>query len=196
MLTGRLAIRTGVYGTTDPLGNRGVVFLQNSAGGLPTDEITIAETLKEKGYTTGIIGKWHLGHMPEYLPGRQGFDFWFGNCHHQNGPVKAPSIARDGDTGSSTDTGRRRPWCSLYRNDTVIEENPDMLYFTQRFTDEAVDFIKTNKDKPFFLYYATNAPHTPLYATRDFAGKSKRGLYGDMIEEFDWSVGEIGRAHV
>jgi arylsulfatase A len=128
--------------------------------------------------------------MPEYLPGKQGFDYWFGIDHHQNGPVKAPSVATDTEkSGNKPD--RRRPWCSLYRNDTVIEENPDMLYFTKRFTKEAVTFISKNKDNPFFLYYATNVPHTPLYATGDFAGKSKRGLYGDMVEEFDWSVGEV-----
>lgn len=190
LLTGRLAKNTGVYSTKDPLGNKEVVFLQNSAGGLPLSEITIAEILKNRGYRTGIIGKWHLGHMPEYLPVNQGFDYWFGIDHHQNGPVKVHSIATDIDKPHDINTSKR-PWCSLYRNDTIIEENPNMLYFTKRFTDEAVNFITKNKETPFFLYYATNAPHTPLYATESFIGKSKRGIYGDMLEELDWSIGKI-----
>jgi arylsulfatase A len=192
LLTGRLANRTGVYGTKDPFGNKEVVFLQNSAGGLPLSEITLAEVLKAQGYATGIIGKWHLGHLPQYLPLNQGFDYWFGIDHHQNGPEKAVSMANDTILSDQMKINPgSRPWCSLYRNDTVIEENPDMLYFTQRFTKEAIGFIKKNKDKPFFLYFANNNPHIPLYATKDFAGKSKRGLYGDVVEEIDWSVGEI-----
>lgn len=184
LLTGRLPLRTGVYGTKDPKGNKDVVFLQKSAGGLPLSEATVAEILKGKGYATGIVGKWHLGHLPQYLPLKQGFDYWFGIDHHQNGAQKAVSVAMDKNS-------QRRYWCSLYRNDTVIEENPDMLYFTQRFTKEAIGFIERNKDKPFFLYFANNNPHVPLLATSDFTGKSKRGLYGDVVEELDWSVGRI-----
>lgn len=192
LLTGRLAIRTGVYGTIDPVGNRGVVFLQNSIGGLPASEITIAEMLKEKGYATGLIGKWHLGHQPEFLPGKQGFDYWFGIDHHQNGVRRAPSIATDRlNPSGEEERAVKRPWCSLYRNDTVIEENPDMRYLTKRYTDEALRFISRNKDRPFFLYFANNNPHVPLYATEDFEGKSKRGIYGDVVEEIDWSVGKI-----
>jgi arylsulfatase A len=192
LLTGRLGIRTGVYGTKDPVGNRFVVFLQNSASGLPRSEVTIAEMLKTRGYTTGILGKWHLGHKPEYLPLKQGFDYWFGIDHHQNPPAIDRVTQR---AGNQTTSGRQQsaniPWCSLYRNDTVIEENPDMRYFTKRYTEEALKFISENKSKPFFLYYASNYPHVPLYASPEFEGKSKRGLYGDVVSELDWSVGEI-----
>ena len=192
LLTGRLGIRTGVYGNKDKNGNKGVVFLQNSAGGLPLNEITIAEMLKSKGYETGIIGKWHLGHMPEFLPLNQGFDYWFGIDHHQNGIQKtAATISGTDAVGGTSPRSKKIPWCSLYRNDKVIEENPDMLFFTKRYTEEAINFINNNKDKPFFLYYANNNPHTPLYASSDFAGKSKRGLYGDVVAELDWSVGQI-----
>jgi len=192
LLTGRYGFRTGVYGTDDPLGNTGVVFLQNSAGGLPPSEITMAEVLKEKGYATGIIGKWHLGHMPEYLPFNQGFDYWFGIDHHQNGPEKLPSVDTVSPAqGTGTTTQTSKPWCSLYRNDTVIEEYPDMRFFTQRFTAEALTFVEKNRNRPFFLYFASNNPHVPLYASHDFEGKSKRGTYGDVVEEIDWSVGKI-----
>jgi arylsulfatase A len=192
LLTGRLAMRTGIYGTRDPTGNRGVVFLQNSLGGLPLSEITIAEVLKDQGYATGIIGKWHLGHMPVYLPVNQGFDYWFGNDHHQNNPGIITTTPSGNDIQREVaPEPKTRPWCSLYLNDSEIEENPEMLYFTQRFTEAAVNFVKKNSDKPFLLYYATNSPHVPLYAIPDFAGKSLRGLYGDVVEELDWSVGEI-----
>lgn len=192
LLTGRLGVRTGVYGTKDPIGNKGVVFLQNSLSGLPLSEVTIAEILKDKGYETAIIGKWHLGHMPHLLPLNQGFDYWYGIDHHQNVPTKADPTSDEAKpvNNNSQVTGRRR-WCSLYRNDAVIDENPDMVYLTKQYTDEAISYIRRNKDKPFFLYYANNNPHTPLLASTGFLGKSKRGLYGDVVEELDWSVGQI-----
>jgi arylsulfatase A-like enzyme len=192
LLTGRMGVRTGVYGNKDKKGNSGVVFLQNSTSGLPLNEITIAEMLKSKGYQTGIIGKWHLGHMPEFLPVYQGFDYWYGIDHHQNGISETSAPRANPDIKNKTTSGpNKRPWCSLYRNDKVIEENPNMLFFTKQYTVEAINFIKNNKDKPFFLYYANNNPHTPLFASSDFAGKSKRGLYGDVVTELDWSVGQI-----
>lgn len=191
LLTGRLGVRTGVYGTKDPKGNKGVVFLQNSLSGLPLSEITIAEVLKGSGYETAIIGKWHLGHMPHLLPLNQGFDYWYGIDHHQNVQVNSGSETAEVKTSSSNPQTGRRPWCSLYRNNTVIDESPDMLFLTRQYTEEAISYIKRNKDRPFFLYYANNNPHTPLYATSEFRGKSKRGLYGDVVEELDWSVGQI-----
>lgn len=191
LLTGRLGVRTGVYGTKDPKGNKGVVFLQNSVSGLPLSEITIAEVLKGRGYETAIIGKWHLGHMPHLLPLNQGFDYWYGIDHHQNVQVNSGSGTLEVKTPSSNPQTGRRPWCSLYRNNTVIDESPDMLFLTKQYTEEAISYIKRNKDRPFFLYYANNNPHTPLYATSEFRGKSKRGLYGDVVEELDWSVGQI-----
>lgn len=195
LLTGRLGIRTGIWGTPAK-GINGDVFQLNSASGLPLKETTIAEMLKTKGYRTGIIGKWHLGQLPEFLPLQQGFDYWFGvpysndmgkyrNVYNSNNPV--PDIRND--------TAAKPNYIPLplYRNREVIEEEPDQHYLTQRYNTEAINFIKDSqeKHKPFFLYYAFNAPHTPLYASPAFEGKSKRGLYGDVVAELDWSVGQV-----
>ncbi|MHB8206434.1 sulfatase family protein [Mucilaginibacter sp.] len=177
LLTGRLGIRTGVYGIGD-------VFHVNSAGGLPLSEMTIAEMLKAKGYGTAIIGKWHLGSLPEYLPTHQGFDYWFGTPY-SNDMGKVHTYQ-----GKNIYSANNKP-LPLYKNDQVIEEEPDQHFLTKRYTEEAVKYIKSKKDKPFFLYYASNFPHTPLYASPAFEGKSKRGIYGDVVTELDWSVGEI-----
>lgn len=190
LLTGRLAIRTGIHA-----GERGTpsVFNLNSASGLPLKEITIAEMLKTKGYATGMIGKWHLGHLPEFLPTKQGFDYWFG-VPYSNDMGKIATTRFDPDNPVATAPRSSMPPLPLYRNDKVIEEEPDQRYLTKRYTEEAIDFIKTNKDEPFFLYYASNAPHVPLYVSPAFEGKSKRGLYGDVVSELDWSVGQVLKA--
>lgn len=172
LLTGRLPIRYGVAGDSI----RGV-FFPNSSKGLPQSEITIAKALKEKKYQTAIDGKWHLGHLPEYLPGSHGFDYFFGI------PYSNDMIPEDGGW----------PELPLYRNKEVMESNPNQALLTKKYTEEAIDFIKTNKNKPFFLYYPNNFPHVPFYASTEFKGKSKRGLYGDVVSELDWSVGEILR---
>jgi arylsulfatase A len=169
LLTGRLPIRYGVAGDE----NRGV-FFPNSSKGLPVSEITIAKALKSK-YQTGIIGKWHLGHLPAFLPTSHGFDYFFG-IPYSNDMIP-------GDVGW--------PELPLYRNAEVIEWMPDQTLLTKRYTDEAINFIKKNKNEPFFLYYPNNFPHVPLYASSEFRGKSKRGLYGDVVSELDWSVGRI-----
>jgi arylsulfatase A len=187
LLTGRLAIRTGIHA-----GERGTpsVFNLNSSSGLPLKEITIAEMLKTKGYATGIIGKWHLGHLPQFLPTKQGFDYWFG-IPYSNDMGKIATTRFDPANPSATlPRADVRP-LPLYRNDSVIEEEPDQHYLTKRYTQEALNFIKKNKEKPFFLYYANNFPHVPLYASPAFEGKSKRGLYGDVVAELDWSVGQV-----
>lgn len=185
LLTGRLGVRTGMYG------NRDVLF-PNSASGLPLQEITIAELLKTKGYSTGIIGKWHLGHLPEYLPLRQGFDFWFGIPYSNDMGKFGTTRPNPNNPNASAPRPNAVP-LPLYRNDKVVEIEPDQHYLTQRYTEEAISFIKNNKQKnrPFFLYYASNFPHVPLYASPGFEGKSKRGLFGDVVAELDWSVGEI-----
>lgn len=172
LLTGRLPVRSGMAGS-DSSGN---VLYPFSTGGLPQYEVTIAEALKTKGYRTEIIGKWHLGHLPEFLPMKQGFDSFFGIPYSND--MFGPAY-------------RNAPPLPFYKDGKVIEENPDQSLFTQRYTAEALRFIKTNKDNPFFLYYANNYPHVPLHASKEFKGKSKRGLYGDVVEELDWSVGEI-----
>lgn len=183
LLTGRLPARTGVYG-------KGDVFRQNSASGLPLNERTIAEMLKAKGYATGLVGKWHLGHLKEFLPTRQGFDYWFGTPY-SNDMGKVFTTHKDGAYGLPPGPRPNAPALPLYKNETVIEEEPDQHFLTKRYTDEVIQFIKRSKDKPFLMYYASNFPHTPLYASPDFEGKSKRGLYGDVVAELDWSVGQI-----
>jgi arylsulfatase A len=169
LLTGRLPVR---YGLT---GGRGV-FFPNSAGGLPENEITIARALKSKGYKSGIIGKWHLGHMSQYLPTSHGFDYYFG-LPYSNDMIPRP--------------GSDFPPLPLYRNDEIIERGVDQRQLTKRYTEEAIEFIRENRDGPFFLYYPNNFPHVPLYASEEFRGKSERGLYGDVVEELDWSVGQV-----
>jgi len=178
LLTGRLPVRTGVYPG---------VFRTNSASGLPLSELTIAELLKQKDYSTAIIGKWHLGSKPEFLPTKQGFDYYFG-IPYSNDMGLAGTFANDTTIAKYK---VKNPKLPLYRNNEVIEYEPDQTLLTKRYTDEALKFIRQNKEKPFFLYYPNNFPHAPLYASNDFLGKSKRGIYGDAVEELDWSVGKI-----
>jgi arylsulfatase A len=171
LLTGKLPIRNGMIGG---LG----VFFPNSAGGLPTTETTVAKALKTKNYQTALVGKWHLGSLPQFMPNNHGFDEYFGipysndmeNIHQKLVPY---------------------PPLPLFRNQQVIEQNPDQSKLTERFTQESIQFIEKNKKKPFLLYYASCFPHVPLFASPNFKGKSQRGLYGDVIEELDWSVGKI-----
>ena len=162
LLTGRLPIRSGMCS------DRNRVLIPSSAGGLPDSEITIAEGLKTKGYATACIGKWHLGHLPQYLPMRHGFDSYFG-IPYSNDMKPSP----------------------LMRGDQIIEQPAVQEALTRRYTEEAVKFIRDHKDKPFFLYLPHTFPHTPLHASEQFKGKSPRGLYGDVVEELDWSVGQV-----
>ncbi|MDP6930410.1 MAG: sulfatase, partial [Planctomycetota bacterium] len=140
---------------------------------LHTDEITIAEILKEQGYKTGCFGKWDLaGHLQKgydrtLLPTEQGFDYFFG-------------------TPTSNDR-----LVHLLENDKVIERSANMATLTSRYTRKAMDFIETHKDEPFFVYIPHTMPHTKLAASKKFNGKSPRGLYGDVIEEIDFNVGRI-----
>jgi len=140
---------------------------------LHTEEITIAEVLKDQGYRTACFGKWDLaghrqtGYDEELLPTRQGFDYFFGT------PTSNDSVA------------------NLLRNDQLIEPKADMASLTKRYTDEALEFIQKNKDKAFFVYLAHTMPHLKLAASEQFKGDSPRGLYGDVIEEIDFNVGRI-----
>ncbi len=183
LLTGRLPIRNGMAGSEA----RRVLFTY-SQGGLPTNEITIASALKSKNYATACIGKWHLGHQPQFLPTSHGFDSYFGlgfsNDMEPNGKVPKP--------GSMSLTPDPDWWnVSLMRNEKVIEQPTDPTLLTKRYTEEALKFIRDNKTKPFFLYFPHTYPHVPLFASKEFKGKSARGLYGDAVEELDWSVGQI-----
>lgn len=163
LLTGRLPVRSGTDSKDGPR-----VFFPNSAGGLPPGEITIAEVLKEKGYKTAAVGKWHLGHLPQFLPTEQGFDKYFGIPYSND---MKPVV--------------------LMRGNEIIEDSVAQNTITKRYTEEAKQFISENKENPFFLYLAHTMPHRPLFASDEFLDTSKRGLYGDVVEELDWSVGEI-----
>ena len=180
LLTGKLSIRGGMTSKK----NR--VLRENSKGGLPADELTIAELLKQSGYRTMCVGKWHLGVQPEHLPMRHGFDHWFGLPYSNDMPKQLMRINTDGSTVSLGSN-------PMFRDDEVIEHDPDQRLLTERYTDEALKFITAAADarEPFFLYLPHSMPHTPIHASRRFAGKSPRGLYGDVIEALDWSTGEI-----
>lgn len=165
LLTGRLPIRSGMAS------HRRRVLFPDSKGGLPDGEITIAEALKARGYAAACVGKWHLGHLPPYHPLKHGFDSYFG-IPYSNDMKPTP----------------------LLRGEETEEEPAVQETLTRRYTEEALKFIRASKDRPFFLYFPHTFPHVPLFASDAFRGKSPRGLYGDAVEEIDWSVGEILKA--
>jgi arylsulfatase A len=169
LLTGCYAPRVSVPGVFFPAGRQG----------LNPKERTVAEYLKELGYATTCIGKWHLGDQPEFLPTNQGFDHYFGIPY-----------SNDMQRNSLKDGRRVVP---LLRDDKVAEllEDEGQRRVTREYTEEAVKFIAQSNDKPFFLYLPHTAMHVPLFPHEDFAGKSKNGTYGDWVEEVDWSVGKI-----
>ncbi|MFO8014144.1 MAG: sulfatase [Phycisphaerae bacterium] len=168
LLTGCYPIRTGITG---------VLFPKNK-NGLTREKKTVAEILKTRGYATACIGKWHLGTgtegisgLPdhaEFMPTSRGFDYYYG-IPYSNDMRPTPVI----------------------RNLETVEEPARQATLTQRYTEEAVRFIREHQDGPFFLYVPHTMPHVPLAASERFRGKSDRGLYGDVIEEIDWSTGEI-----
>jgi arylsulfatase A len=182
LLTGRLPIRSGMQGT-----QKDRVLQTNAKGGLPASELTIAELLKQQGYHTAAIGKWHLGSQPQYLPLHNGFDYYFG-LPYSNDMARVDSVPY---LKSITEPKNEYFQVPLYRNDEVIEKPAVQNTLTERYTSEAVKFITEHKKEPFFLYLAHSMPHVPLFPNAKFAGKSARGTYGDIIEEIDWSVGEI-----
>ncbi|GEO23632.1 arylsulfatase [Cyclobacterium qasimii] len=172
LLTGCYSNRLGIFGALS----------DKSKHGLSPDETTIAEVLKPKGYATGIVGKWHLGHLEPFLPTQQGFDEFFGLPYsndmwpyHPENPDAYPPLP-------------------LYQNETIIDTLTDQSLLTTWYTEKAVDFIDRNHEKPFFLYLAHSMPHVPLFVSDKFKGKSKAGLYGDVIMEIDWSVGQVMQA--
>lgn len=160
LLTGRYPIRSGLTRVLNP----------DSAIGLKDYEETLAESLKARGYATACVGKWHLGHLPQFLPTRHGFDSYFG-IPYSNDMKPTP----------------------LLRNEQAIEEPAVQEMLTSRYTQEAQKFIQSNAKQPFFLYLAHTFPHVPLYVSERFKGKSAGGKYGDVVEEMDWSLGEIMR---
>jgi arylsulfatase A-like enzyme len=170
LMTGCFPCRVGILGALGP----------KSKIGINANEKTIAEVLKPRGYATAIYGKWHLGDSPQFLPTHHGFDEYFGLPYSNDMWPKHPSS--------------KFPDLPLIEGDRVVQYNPDQHFLTTWYTEHAVDFIHRNKDGPFFLYVAHNMPHVPLHVSDKFAGKSKRGLYGDVIMEIDWSVGRILQA--
>ncbi|PLW67248.1 N-acetylgalactosamine-6-sulfatase [Pseudohalioglobus lutimaris] len=160
-LTGRYPVRMGIHH----------VFYATSVDGMPESELTIAEALRDSGYQTGMVGKWHLGHRDRFMPLNQGFDE-FAGMPYSNDMVPYPFI----------------------KGTEIVDRNIDQTQLTRRLTEEATSFINANRDNPFFLYVAHAMPHVPLYSSERFSGVSARGAYGDAVEEIDWSVGEIRRA--
>jgi arylsulfatase A len=169
LLTGCYNVRVGILGALGP----------NAKVGLNPDEFNMARMFKSKGYATAIFGKWHLGHVPQFMPWNQGFDQYAGLPYSNDMWPRHP------------ENPKAYPPLPLYEQDKVVETNPSMDKLTGFYTRHAVRFIDENKDKPFFLYVPHTMPHVPLGAGPDFKGKSGHGLYGDVVSELDWSVGQI-----
>ena len=187
----RAALMTGCY-PKRALPIPHVLFPGNNVGLAPS-EITIAEVLKSAGYVTGIVGKWHLGDQPEFLPTRQGFDEWFGLPYSNDmGPASDGVKSNFGDPLPTAPTNPQPP-LPLMRGETVVQRvlASDQTQWVTRYTEEALRFIRAHKEHRFFLYFAHNAVHFPLYPGERFRGRSANGLYGDWVEEMDWSVGEV-----
>ncbi|MES2594750.1 MAG: sulfatase [Verrucomicrobiota bacterium] len=150
-----------------------------SKEGINPDELLLPEILKQQGYTCGALGKWHLGTTPMYSPIKHGFDEFWGIPYSNDNSKYHPSLAAE------------MPPLPLYEDETVIETDPDQSKFTRRITEKAVSFIRRHEEKPFFLYLPHIMPHVPIFASERFHGKSPNGLYADVVEELDWSVGMI-----
>ena len=174
LLTGCYPNRVGVHGAYMPYVGKG----------LAGSEETIAELLKPLGYTTAIFGKWHLGSEKEFLPTRQGFDQYFGIPYSNDMWPQHPSQGTVFDFGD----------LPLMENEEIIDTLEEQSMLTTWYTQKAVKFITENKDQPFFLYVPHSMPHVPLFVSEKFRGKSEGGIYGDVIEEIDWSTGQILQA--
>lgn len=178
LLTGRMGVRTGMYG------NRKNVLFPDSPEGLPEREYTIAELLKQAGYSTACIGKWHLGHTPKYLPLNHGFDYFYGFPFSND--MSREEQAKLGNKNYPFEY-------VLYEQEKLIKKEPNQDSLTYRVTKAATQYIVSHSKQLFFLYLAHPMPHFPVYASENFQQTSEGGRYGDTIEELDWSVGEIIR---
>jgi len=172
LMTGRSADRVGIFGALPP----------KSKVVLNSQEVTIAEVLKGGGYTNALYGKWHLGDSPDSLPRSQGFHDYYGLPYSNDMWPKHP-VAPE-----------KYPPLPLMENEKVVQTMPDQTQLTKSYTERAVKFIQNSKDRPFFLLVGHNMPHVPLFVSDKFKRKSGAGLYGDVLAELDWSVGEILRA--
>jgi arylsulfatase A-like enzyme len=146
--------------------------------GINDNEVLLPEILKGRGYATAIFGKWHLGDDPKFLPTRHGFDRYFG-------------LPYSNDMWPNHPTNKKFPPLPLIEGEKILEHNPDQTQLTTWYTERAVQFIADSKDKPFFLYVPHSMPHVPLFVSDKFKGKTENGLFGDVIAEIDWSVGQI-----
>ena len=181
LLTGRLPVRTGMSSE-----KRRVLF-PDSNGGLPPSEITLARLLKDHGYRTAAVGKWHLGHKSPFLPTDHGFESYFG-IPYSNDMDKIEKT----DYFTLADMERYQAYnVPLMRDDRIVERPADQRTITRRYTEEIIDKIRSYKKEPFFLYLAHSFPHIPLFRSGEFKDRSLAGIYGDVIEEIDWSVGRI-----
>ncbi|MDO8682584.1 MAG: sulfatase [Armatimonadota bacterium] len=166
LMMGRYAVRSGLS----------YVLFPNDKTGITDSEITVGQVLQKAGYKTACIGKWHLGCTPESHPNRHGFDYYYG-------------LLYSNDMGTMTKQGY--PDIPLYRNEEVIERPADQSLLTERYTEEAVKFIRDNKNNPFFIYLPHNMPHWPHHASERFKKRTKAGVYAAAVETIDWGVGEI-----
>lgn len=174
LLTGCYPQRVGIPSVNGPKGPPWTKRDENL--GLSDNEQLISHILKDAGYATACFGKWHVGHYPQFLPLNRGFDEYFGLPYSNDMWPKNWDVFPD---------------LPLYDGDKVIETNPDQTQLTTRYTNRAIKFIENNKDRPFFVYLPHSMPHVPLHVSDKFKGKSDQGLYGDVIMEIDWSVGQI-----
>ena len=180
LLTGCIPTRVGVGGNFGP----------HSQTGLSPAEMTIAEVLKQRGYATACFGKWHLGHQPQFLPPNQGFDEFFGIPYSNDMWPFHPNVRHL----PMEQRLKRWPHLPLYEGTDVI--NPqvmpeDQVHLTTQLAERAVQFIHANKDKPFFIYLPNPQPHVPLFVSEKYQDTSPRGLYGDVMSEIDWGVGQV-----
>jgi arylsulfatase A-like enzyme len=206
LLTGRLPIRTGVAS------NQVGVFFPDSKYGLPQKEMTIAEALKKQGYATKAIGKWHLGHRAQYLPINQGFDSWYGLPYSNDMDRDEKAIEKAARKLEANGRHVLTQWSHheyaiefqhpkieyfnvpLMRGARIVERPANQKTLARRYTREATTYIECHRNKPFFLYLAYSSPHVPLFRSQRFAGVSRRGRYGDVVQEIDWSVGKVLQA--
>lgn len=179
----RAALLTGCY--PKRVGLHKGVLRGTSTIGLNQDETTLAEILKNTGYHTACFGKWHLGHQEQFLPNKHGFDEFWGFPFSNDMSKKEQALMGNNKYPYSL---------PLIAQADTIELDPDQSVVTRQLTDKTIAYIKKNKKKPFFIYLAYPMPHIPLYASKAFKGKSRRGLYGDAVEELDWGVGQIWSA--
>ena len=187
----RAALMTGCY-PKRALPIPHVLFPANDVGLAPS-EVTVAELLKSVGYATCIVGKWHLGDQPEFLPTRQGFDEWFGLPYSNDMGPAADGVKSSFGDPLPVEAKNPQPPLPLMRGETVVQRvyAVDQTRLVARYTEESLRFIRAHKDERFFLYLAHNAVHFPYYPGDRSRGKSANGLYGDWVEEVDWSVGEV-----